>query len=87
MLPKMDGWSVMIHLRRKGNKTPVLFLTAKDAVQERVKGLELGADDYLIKPFAFSELVAANSHPASARTSVPNGKIDDGRFRNGSRPS
>lgn len=58
MLPKMDGWSVMTHLRRKGNKTPVLFLTAKDAVQERVKGLELGADDYLIKPFAFSELVA-----------------------------
>src|ERR1700722_17944987 len=58
MLPKMDGWSVMTHLRHKGNKTPVLFLTAKDAVQERVKGLELGADDYLIKPFAFSELVA-----------------------------
>ena len=58
MLPKMDGWSVMTHLRCKGNKTPVLFLTAKDAVQERVKGLELGPDDYLIKPFAFSELVA-----------------------------
>lgn len=58
MLPKMDGWSLMTQLRRKGNQTPVLFLTAKDSVQERVKGLELGADDYLIKPFAFSELLA-----------------------------
>jgi two-component system, OmpR family, copper resistance phosphate regulon response regulator CusR len=58
MLPKMDGWAIMTQLRRKGNQTPVLFLTAKDSVQERVKGLELGADDYLIKPFAFSELLA-----------------------------
>jgi two-component system, OmpR family, copper resistance phosphate regulon response regulator CusR len=58
MLPKMDGWAIMTQLRRKGNQAPVLFLTAKDSVQERVKGLELGADDYLIKPFAFSELLA-----------------------------
>ena len=58
MLPERDGWSVLAELRRAGSQTPVLFLTAKDAVQDRVKGLELGADDYLVKPFAFSELLA-----------------------------
>ena len=58
MLPGRDGWSVLSELRRSGKETPVLFLTAKDAVQDRVKGLELGADDYLVKPFAFSELLA-----------------------------
>jgi CheY-like chemotaxis protein len=58
MLPKRDGWSVLASLRQAGEQTPVLFLTARDQVQERVKGLELGADDYLIKPFDFSELLA-----------------------------
>lgn len=58
MLPARDGWSVMADLRRRGIATPVLFLTARDAVHDRVKGLELGADDYLVKPFAFSELLA-----------------------------
>jgi two-component system copper resistance phosphate regulon response regulator CusR len=58
MLPGRDGWSVMRELREKGVHTPVLFLTARDTVQDRVKGLELGADDYLVKPFAFSELLA-----------------------------
>ena len=58
MLPKRDGWSVIRDLRGSGILTPVLFLTAKDGVQDRVKGLELGADDYLVKPFAFSELLA-----------------------------
>lgn len=58
MLPKQDGKAVLINLRKKGNKIPVIFLTAKDAVGDRVAGLELGADDYLIKPFAFSELLA-----------------------------
>lgn len=58
MLPKRDGWSVLSELRRNGNQTPALFLTARDAVPDRVKGLELGADDYLVKPFAFSELLA-----------------------------
>lgn len=58
MLPERDGWSVLEDVRRGGRQTPVLFLTARDAVQDRVKGLELGADDYLIKPFAFSELLA-----------------------------
>ncbi len=58
LLPKRDGWSVLAELRREGRQTPVLFLTARDAVRDRVKGLELGADDYLVKPFAFAELLA-----------------------------
>jgi two-component system, OmpR family, copper resistance phosphate regulon response regulator CusR len=58
MLPGRDGWSIVSELRSKGRHTPVLFLTARDAVSDRVKGFELGADDYLIKPFAFSELLA-----------------------------
>ncbi len=58
LLPKRDGWSVLQDLRRSGVETPVLFLTAQDAVDCRVKGLELGADDYLVKPFAFSEFLA-----------------------------
>ena len=58
MLPKRDGWSVVAELRRSGVRTPVLFLSALDAIPDRVKGLELGADDYLVKPFAFSELLA-----------------------------
>lgn len=57
-LPLRDGWTVMEDLRQHDDSTPVLFLTARDAVHDRVKGLELGADDYLVKPFAFSELLA-----------------------------
>jgi two-component system copper resistance phosphate regulon response regulator CusR len=57
-LPGLDGWSVLTELRQEGRQTPVLFLTARDAVPDRVRGLELGADDYLVKPFAFSELLA-----------------------------
>jgi two-component system, OmpR family, copper resistance phosphate regulon response regulator CusR len=58
MLPEPDGWAVLTGIRQSGQQTPVLFLTARDSVQDRVKGLELGADDYLVKPFAFSELLA-----------------------------
>ena len=58
MLPGLDGWAVVAAVRQVNRQTPVLFLTAKDAVDDRVKGLELGADDYLVKPFAFSELLA-----------------------------
>jgi two-component system copper resistance phosphate regulon response regulator CusR len=58
MLPGRDGWEVLQELRQAGQQTPVLFLTARDAVADRVRGLELGADDYLVKPFAFSELLA-----------------------------
>lgn len=58
MLPGIDGWQVVEALRRAGDRTPVLLLTARDGVEDRVKGLDLGADDYLVKPFAFSELLA-----------------------------
>ena len=58
MLPGLDGWQVLREIRQAGRHMPVLFLTARDQVEDRVKGLELGADDYLVKPFAFSELLA-----------------------------
>jgi len=58
MLPKLDGWQVLREIRQQGRHLPVLFLTARDQVEDRVKGLEFGADDYLVKPFAFSELLA-----------------------------
>ncbi len=58
MMPKLDGYSLLKQLRDRNFETPVLFLTAKDAVADRVKGLDLGADDYLVKPFAFDELLA-----------------------------
>lgn len=68
MLPEIDGWRVLQELRRS-QQTPVIFLTARDKVEDRVKGLELGADDYLVKPFAFSELLAR------IRTLLRRGKI------------
>lgn len=58
MMPKKDGFEVLKALRRQGSKLPVLFLTARDAIQDRVQGLDLGADDYLVKPFDFDELLA-----------------------------
>ncbi|HWL07436.1 MAG TPA: heavy metal response regulator transcription factor [Planctomicrobium sp.] len=58
MLPRLNGWAILSDLRRSGRQIPVLILTAQDAVEDRVKGLELGADDYLVKPFVFSELLA-----------------------------
>ena len=58
MLPGRDGWQIMRDIRAAGQEMPVLFLTARDEIDDRVKGLELGADDYLVKPFAFSELLA-----------------------------
>src|ERR1700730_1939389 len=58
MIPKRDGWTLVKELREAGVQTPVIFLTARDSVRDRVKGLELGADDYVVKPFAFSELLA-----------------------------
>ena len=58
MLPRLDGWQVLTSLREAGRNTQVLFLTARDAIHEKVRGFELGADDYLVKPFAFSELLA-----------------------------
>ena len=58
MMPKLDGLAVVRQMRGEGNKTPVLFLTAKDSLQDKVDGLNLGADDYLVKPFEFDELIA-----------------------------
>ncbi|SFA73710.1 two-component system, OmpR family, copper resistance phosphate regulon response regulator CusR [Collimonas sp. OK607] len=58
MLPGLDGWSILETARRAGKQTPILFLTARDEINDRVRGLELGADDYLVKPFAYSELLA-----------------------------
>jgi heavy metal response regulator len=58
MLPGKNGWTIVETLRKAGKKTPVMFLTAKDTVEDRVRGLNLGADDYLVKPFSFDELLA-----------------------------
>ncbi|GAB4393674.1 MAG: heavy metal response regulator transcription factor [Gammaproteobacteria bacterium] len=58
MIPGLNGWEVIQQIREQNKQMPVLFLTARDDVEDRVKGLRLGADDYLVKPFAFSELVA-----------------------------
>ena len=58
MMPKMDGHQLLARLRAQGSDIPVLFLTARDSVADRVEGLDLGADDYLVKPFAFEELLA-----------------------------
>jgi len=71
MLPRLDGWKVLRGIREGGKQMPVLFLTARDQVEDRVKGLELGADDYLVKPFAFSELLAR------VRTLLRRGKSKD----------
>ncbi len=58
MLPGINGWQILKSLREQGRQVPVIFLTARDQVEDRVKGLELGADDYLVKPFSFAELLA-----------------------------
>ena len=58
MMPEVDGFGVLHHMRNTGNSVPVLFLTAKDSIADRVKGLDSGADDYLTKPFSFEELAA-----------------------------
>jgi two-component system, OmpR family, copper resistance phosphate regulon response regulator CusR len=77
MLPNKDGWEVVAELRRDGVRTPILFLTARDSVRDRVKGLELGADDYLVKPFAFSELLA---RVRSVLRRAPQGRVEDLRI-------
>lgn len=58
MMPKIDGFSLLKKIRNEGNNLPVLFLTARDSIDDRVEGLDIGADDYLVKPFAFEELLA-----------------------------
>ncbi|SEK88094.1 two-component system, OmpR family, copper resistance phosphate regulon response regulator CusR [Atopomonas hussainii] len=84
MMPGLDGWEVLRVLRTAHNPIPVLFLTARDGVDDRVKGLELGADDYLIKPFAFSELLArvrtllrrTNTAPSSPLMTLADLEVD-----------
>ena len=70
-LPGMDGFEVVRRLRARGSRIPVLLLTARDAIEDRVRGLELGADDYLVKPFATAELVARIKALARRNTPTP----------------
>jgi two-component system, OmpR family, copper resistance phosphate regulon response regulator CusR len=72
MIPHLDGWQVLTQLRKSGRQMPVLLLTARDAVHERVRGFELGADDYVVKPFAFSELLARSR--SLLRRGLPRGE-------------
>lgn len=58
MMPKMNGFDLVKELRRRGVKTPVLLLTARDSLEDKIQGLDLGADDYVVKPFEFDELLA-----------------------------
>ncbi|MDE2150617.1 MAG: response regulator, partial [Gammaproteobacteria bacterium] len=81
MLPGLDGWAVLRALRGAGIRTPVLFLTARDHVEDRVRGFELGADDYLVKPFAFAELLARLRNLARRTPAPEPGAITVGNLR------
>ncbi len=83
MLPKMSGWDVCLHARRAKLRVPILMLTAKDAVSDKIKGLDMGADDYLAKPFDMGELLARsrtlirrNAWSKSNLIEIKNVKID-----------
>ena len=88
MLPKMNGFEILKRMRSKNIKTPVLLLTAKDSIEERVEGLDSGADDYLVKPFAFDELLARirvllrrTSNNASNIFKIGNLTVDCGAYK------
>ena len=70
MLPGKDGYEILRELRQREDDTPVLLLTAKDSIEDRVKGLDLGADDYLIKPFALDPTAARASLPMNCPTTM-----------------
>jgi len=80
MLPKLDGLSLLKRLREDQNRAQVLILSAKDEVGDRVRGLELGADDYLVKPFAFEELVARIKTLVRRRYALKKSEIDLGQL-------
>jgi two-component system, OmpR family, copper resistance phosphate regulon response regulator CusR len=86
MLPGHDGFEILSTIRRRGIKTPVLLLTSRDGVEDRVRGLDSGADDYLVKPFAFPELLARirvllrrGKGPIAERFKLANLELDEGR--------
>jgi two-component system OmpR family response regulator len=81
MLPGLDGWEVLRSLRDAGRATPVLMLTARDAVEDRVRGLDLGADDYLTKPFAVAELVARLRALGRRTPALPPAEVRVGNVR------
>jgi DNA-binding response OmpR family regulator len=85
MLPAKTGWELLNDLRERGQETPVIFVTARDTVEERVKGLKLGADDYVIKPFAFSELLARIEVVIRRRRMLPPIEVRDIRLDLGKR--
>ena len=85
MLPAKSGWELLDDLRERGQETPVIFVTARDTVEERVKGLKLGADDYVIKPFAFSELLARIEVVIRRRRMLPPIEVRDLRLDLGKR--
>lgn len=83
MMPKMDGFEVTRRLRGAGNNTPIIFLTARDSIEDRVKGLDIGGNDYLVKPFAFAELMArlrvltrSNSHHTTCLYTIADMTVD-----------
>jgi two-component system, OmpR family, response regulator len=81
MLPGLDGWTVLSRMRADRKRTPVLILTARDAVEDRVRGLNLGADDYLVKPFALAELTARINAMIRRAAGEPSAEIVVGDFR------
>ncbi len=81
MLPRLDGWQVLERLRRDAYRTPILLLTARDAVQDRVRGLDAGADDYLTKPFSPEELLARIRALARRAADQPGPEVQVGPLR------
>jgi DNA-binding response OmpR family regulator len=78
MLPGRSGLEILQTLRQRHIETPVLILTARDSIDDRVRGLDLGADDYLVKPFALPELLAPDSRAAATRPTIGRASIESG---------